>query len=76
MTAAPVTEHAVISRLRGSGVEVDASERRTSEYAYDASNYRVRPLAVVFPRTVDDVVATVRACADTRTPVVLSLIHI
>lgn len=70
MTAAPVTEHAVISRLRGSGVEVDASERRTSEYAYDASNYRVRPLAVVFPRTVDDVVATVRACADTRTPVV------
>ena len=38
MTSAPVTAHPVISRLRGSGVEVDASERRTSEYAYDASN--------------------------------------
>ncbi|GAA2111753.1 FAD-binding and (Fe-S)-binding domain-containing protein [Kocuria atrinae] len=60
----------VVTRLREVGIEVDPSERRTSEYAYDASNYRVRPLAVVFPRAVDDVVATVRACAATRTPVV------
>ncbi|WP_223286286.1 FAD-binding oxidoreductase [Kocuria atrinae] len=60
----------VIARLHDAGIEVDPSERRTSEYAYDASNYRVRPLAVVFPRTVDDVVATVRACAATHTPIV------
>ncbi|MBD2762985.1 FAD-binding oxidoreductase [Kocuria sp. cx-116] len=60
----------VLTRLRDAGVEVDASERSTSEYAYDASNYRVRPLAVVFPRTVQDVVATVHACVDSRTPIV------
>ncbi|MFC3480325.1 FAD-binding and (Fe-S)-binding domain-containing protein [Kocuria carniphila] len=60
----------VVTRLREVGIEVDPSERRTSEYAYDASNYRVRPLAVVFPRTMDDVVATVRACAATHTPIV------
>ena len=60
----------VVTRLREVGIEVDPSERRTSEYAYDASNYRVRPLAVVFPRTMDDVVATVRACSATHTPIV------
>ncbi|MEV6063343.1 FAD-binding and (Fe-S)-binding domain-containing protein [Nocardia asteroides] len=38
---------------------VDASVRRRAEYASDASNYRVRPTVVVFPRADDDVVATV-----------------
>ncbi|MFD6155406.1 FAD-binding and (Fe-S)-binding domain-containing protein [Nocardia sp. NPDC060256] len=35
--------------------EVDASERRRAEYSSDASNYRVPPRAVVFPRTDEDV---------------------
>ncbi|MCM6777045.1 FAD-binding oxidoreductase [Nocardia sp. CDC159] len=35
--------------------EVDADERRRTEYSSDASNYRVRPAAVVFPRGADDV---------------------
>ncbi|MEU3009269.1 FAD-binding and (Fe-S)-binding domain-containing protein [Nocardia asteroides] len=38
---------------------VDASVRRRAEYTSDASNYRVRPTLVVFPRGDDDVVATV-----------------
>ncbi|GAD83090.1 FAD-binding oxidoreductase [Nocardia asteroides NBRC 15531] len=38
---------------------VDASVRRRAEYASDASNYRVRPTLVVFPRRDDDVIATV-----------------
>ncbi|MEU5406511.1 FAD-binding and (Fe-S)-binding domain-containing protein [Nocardia asteroides] len=38
---------------------VDASVRRRAEYASDASNYRVRPTLVVFPRGDDDVIATV-----------------
>ncbi|MGX1804893.1 FAD-binding and (Fe-S)-binding domain-containing protein [Nocardia sp. NPDC055321] len=42
-------------RLRG---EVDRSERRRVEYSSDASNYRVLPVGVVFPRTDDDVAAT------------------
>ncbi|MFE7767704.1 FAD-binding and (Fe-S)-binding domain-containing protein, partial [Streptomyces sp. NPDC057438] len=41
----------------------------TGLYAYDASNYRVPPRAVVFPRSTDDVVAVVRACREARIPV-------
>ncbi|MBF6453313.1 FAD-binding and (Fe-S)-binding domain-containing protein [Nocardia cyriacigeorgica] len=45
---------ALRSRLRG---EVDVSERRRAEYSSDASNYRVLPAAVVFPREDADVAA-------------------
>lgn len=38
---------------------VDASVRRRAEYSSDASNYRVRPTLVVFPRHDADVAATV-----------------
>ncbi|MEU2037890.1 FAD-binding and (Fe-S)-binding domain-containing protein [Nocardia niwae] len=34
---------------------VDTSERRRAEYSSDASNYRILPAAVVFPRTDEDV---------------------
>lgn len=44
--------------------EVDASVRRRAEYSSDASNYRVRPTAVVFPRGDDDVAATVSFARD------------
>ncbi|MCX5250585.1 FAD-binding oxidoreductase [Streptomyces sp. NBC_00201] len=37
----------------------------TGPYAYDASNYRVPPQAVAFPRAADDVVAVLRACRET-----------
>lgn len=43
-------------------MHVDTSTRRLSEYSYDASNYRIQPVGVVFPRHADDVVATVRYC--------------
>lgn len=38
-------------------------------YATDASNYRQVPLGVVIPRTLDDVVATHRACHEFGAPV-------
>ncbi|MGC4988575.1 FAD-binding and (Fe-S)-binding domain-containing protein [Nocardia salmonicida] len=38
---------------------VDASVRRRVEYSSDASNYRIRPVMVVFVRAEDDVAATV-----------------
>jgi FAD/FMN-containing dehydrogenase/Fe-S oxidoreductase len=41
----------------------------TGPYAYDASNYRVAPQAVAFPRSTDDVIAVVRACRETGVPV-------
>jgi FAD/FMN-containing dehydrogenase/Fe-S oxidoreductase len=39
--------------------EVDASTRRRAEYSTDASNYRVVPRVVIYPRAADDIVATV-----------------
>lgn len=46
--------HALRSALRG---DVDDSSRRRAEYSTDASNYRVVPQVVAFPRDVDDVLA-------------------
>lgn len=44
--------------LRKEGVaEVDISARRRAEYSSDASNYRVVPTAVVFPRSATEVAA-------------------
>jgi FAD/FMN-containing dehydrogenase/Fe-S oxidoreductase len=55
--------------LRRAGVsEVDISARRLAEYSSDASLYRVVPSAVVFPRSDDDVEATLAACRATGTP--------
>ncbi|MFI9630800.1 FAD-binding oxidoreductase [Streptomyces sp. NPDC052042] len=54
-------------QISAAGIEIDVSGRRLQEYSYDASNYRVPPLAVVFPQSVQDVAAVVRACAATNT---------
>lgn len=63
-------DHPVLDVLRQAGVEIDTSSRRRAEYAYDASNYRIPPLAVVFPRSSDDVCVVMRACSDGHVPVV------
>jgi FAD/FMN-containing dehydrogenase/Fe-S oxidoreductase len=52
----------LVRDLTTDGVEVDISSRRLSEYSYDASNYRVRPMAVAFPRSSQDVASVIRAC--------------
>ena len=50
--------HGLAEELRRAGVrEVDASTRRRAEYSSDASNYRVVPAAVVYPRHTDEVLA-------------------
>ncbi|OAH12265.1 FAD-binding and (Fe-S)-binding domain-containing protein [Streptomyces jeddahensis] len=51
------------------GLRVETGPGATGLYAYDASNYRVPPRAVVFPRSADDVVAVLRACRETGVPV-------
>ncbi|QGQ20385.1 FAD-binding protein [Cellulomonas sp. JZ18] len=48
---------------------VDDSTRRRAEYSTDASNYRVVPRVVVFPRDTDDVLATLHVARETGTPV-------
>lgn len=51
------------------GISLDISRRRLAEYAYDASNYRVEPLGVVFPRTAHDVSVTLKVCHRYGVPV-------
>ena len=58
--------HALRRVIRG---EVDDSTRRRAEYSSDASNYRVVPEVVVFPRDVDDVLAVIDTARETGTPV-------
>jgi len=65
-----VSEQELAAELRRAGVaEVDASTRRRAEYSTDASNYRVVPQAVVFPREVDEVAAAIRVARDLQVPV-------
>lgn len=49
--------------------EVDASSRRRAEYSTDASNYRVVPEVVVFPRDADDALAALAVARDAGAPV-------
>jgi len=50
-------------------LRVESGRGALGPYSYDASNYRVPPRAVAFPRTADDVAAVVRACKETGIPV-------
>lgn len=60
----------VLDELRRAGVDVDVTSRRLAEYSYDASNYRVPPVAVVFPRSTADVCAVVTSCVKGNVPIV------
>ncbi|NGO09212.1 FAD-binding oxidoreductase [Streptomyces sp. HC44] len=51
------------------GLRIETGAGGTGAYAYDASNYRVPPQAVAFPRSADDVCAVLRACRDAGVPV-------
>ncbi|MFD4183183.1 FAD-binding and (Fe-S)-binding domain-containing protein [Rhodococcus sp. NPDC058514] len=57
MTSSPAAFSAVAALRERVAGEVDDGTRRRAEYSSDASNYRVVPAAVVFPRSDDDVAA-------------------
>ena len=60
---------ALAAALRRAGIaEVDASTRRRAEYSSDASNYRVVPRVVVFPRSVDDALAALAVARSRGVP--------
>lgn len=63
------SDGAAIQAALRSVVEVDISPRRLSEYSSDASNYRVTPLAVAFPRSTDEVGETLRLARELGVPV-------
>jgi FAD/FMN-containing dehydrogenase/Fe-S oxidoreductase len=57
--------------LRRAGVaELDTAARRRAEYSSDASNYRVVPRVVAFPRHPDEIVAALSVCRDLGVPLV------
>ncbi len=58
-----------MSALTRAGLsDVDASVRRRAEYSSDASNYRVVPEVVAFPRHVDEVVAAAEVAREHGVP--------
>ena len=60
----------LVAALRGHGIrDVDGSALRRAEYSTDASNYRVVPRAVVFPRDADEVAAAVEVARKHGVPV-------
>jgi FAD/FMN-containing dehydrogenase/Fe-S oxidoreductase len=70
MGAVPAPE-TLAAALRRAGVgEVDASTRRRAEYSSDASNYRVVPQAVAFPRHRDEVAAALSVCREFGVPLI------
>lgn len=70
MTSQPVPAPDLVDALRAAvRGEVDATTLRRAEYSTDASNYRVVPTLVVFPRDADDVVAALAVCRAHGVPV-------
>jgi FAD/FMN-containing dehydrogenase/Fe-S oxidoreductase len=65
-TVARAVERDLVARVEG---EVDFSAGARALYATDASNYRQVPIGVVFPRTTEDVIETVRTCFEHRVPI-------
>lgn len=56
------------SRLRDF-IEVDDSSRRRAEYSSDASNYRVPPQMVAFPRNKDEAVGALEVARELQVPI-------
>ena len=54
----------LLDALTEAGLAPEADPRRIAEYSYDASNYRVVPAAVVFPRTESEVAAAMAVATD------------
>jgi FAD/FMN-containing dehydrogenase/Fe-S oxidoreductase len=56
--------------LRAAGLtEIETGSRRRAEYSSDASNYRVVPAVVAFPRSADEVAAALSAGRELGVPV-------
>ena len=69
-TTAAVPPRDLAAALRGAGLTgVDDSARRRAEYSADASNYRVVPSVVVFPRHVDEAAAALDVARRAGVPV-------
>ena len=67
----PADPRPLAASLRAAGVaDILVDEASRAHYSSDASLYRLVPTAVVRPRHVDDVAATLGVCAQSSVPVV------
>ncbi len=71
MTIAPPAAAFVGALREAMRGEVDDSSRRRAEFSSDASNYRVVPQVVAFPKDSDDVLAALAAARDAGIPVTM-----
>jgi FAD/FMN-containing dehydrogenase/Fe-S oxidoreductase len=68
-TATAVPSPDLAAALRGAGLaEVDDSPRRRAEYSSDASNYRVLPRIVAFPRHAEEAAAALDVARQAGVP--------
>jgi FAD/FMN-containing dehydrogenase/Fe-S oxidoreductase len=66
-----VNQGELAAALRAAGLaEVETATRRRAEYSSDASNYRVVPQVVAFPRSADEVAAALAVCRALNAPIV------
>ncbi|WP_428098058.1 FAD-binding and (Fe-S)-binding domain-containing protein [Demequina sp.] len=70
-TAASTTQDQVQALAQRIDGEVDATPRRRAEYSTDASNYRIPPQAVAYPRDQADLEATLDAARDLQLPITM-----
>lgn len=52
----------LVDALTAAGLAPESDRRRIAEYSYDASNYRVAPTTVLFPRSEAEVAAALAVC--------------
>jgi FAD/FMN-containing dehydrogenase/Fe-S oxidoreductase len=70
-TSLAVSAGELADALRRAGLgEIDTATRRRAEYSSDASNYRVVPAVVAFPRSADEIVAALNVCRELSVPIV------
>jgi FAD/FMN-containing dehydrogenase/Fe-S oxidoreductase len=68
-TTADVQPEELAAALRRAGLsEIDTATRRRAEYSSDASNYRVVPLVVAFPRSADEMAAALAVSRELGVP--------
>jgi len=68
-TAENVSPAELASALRRAGItEAETMARRRAEYSSDASNYRVVPAVVVFPKHADEIEAALAVCTELGVP--------
>ena len=66
-----VNQGELAAALRAAGLaEVETASRRRAEYSSDASNYRVVPEVVAFPRGADEIIAALAVCRELNAPIV------